>query len=110
MAGKPQWGSKRGKVMALLDAGFDPDSLSVELAEAAGCACGTAREARALWRRESPADREMRIARLMRPRCKRCTVYGWERNPLDEESGLCLWCTLDLAGVNVMEVFRADCE
>lgn len=101
--------TKHGRVMEILDAGFDPEGPASELAAAAGCVRSTARKARWSWRRESPTDREVRKARKMRPQCRRCTVYGWERNPLDEESGLCLWCLLELAGVDLAAVFRMDC-
>lgn len=110
MRGEPQRRTKRGRVMELLDKGFGLELPAWELAAMVGCSTATAEEARRTWRSEPQAVREARLARKMRPRCRRCTVYGWERNPLDVESGLCLWCELELAGVDVAGVFRMDCE
>lgn len=37
-----------------------------------------------------------------KPMCKRCGLLGEPRNPVDEESGLCLYCRLELAGVDLL--------
>lgn len=110
MAGKPQRGSARGRVKIALDEGFDPKRPARELAVLIGCSLSTVEEARRSWRHETHADRERRKnwERGLPNRCRRCTTLGWERNPLDADSGLCLWCQLELAGVDVAEVLRMD--
>jgi len=40
---------------------------------------------------------------LAMPRCARCSFLGDERNPVDEASGLCLWCRVELTGMSLLE-------
>jgi len=66
-----------------------------EVAEEAGCQ----REVVVYWRR-----RRDEASRL---KCRRCTLLDSESNPVDEESGLCLWCRLEMAGVELREFYES---
>lgn len=45
--------------------------------------------------------RKIRGTKPTPPQCQRCQLLPDTRNPLDE-TGLCLWCRLELAGVRLL--------
>lgn len=76
------WASK----LASADDGTRP---AEEVGEELGCPA----ELVTYWRK--------RRARERKGRCRRCGLLAEERNPV--EDGLCLWCRLELEGVDLLE-------